>query len=114
MYGALYPWQYSDDALSKYDDGIALLVGSQSKYHDTEEQHRRTYLILFPNNLTSKTIYAYADARSITKVNEYDGGFLIMLITYVVLLFGAWWYWIKPKTHNNSSNSTGAKNAPSS
>ena len=102
IYGLLNPWPPSEAALSKYPGSVVLLSGLQSTYHGSYEKHSKTYLIVNPKTFTSNTVKVTVDTDGLSEIKEHEGGLLIMLLTYSLLIAITWWFWIRPKqnTHN--------------
>ena len=100
IYGHVHPWQPSIQTLHKYGKSINILLGTDHHFSGNYKSQTRSYLVFFPNSLTSKTVFIEADSLGKYIVTEKDGGLLIVIMIYVVLILLTWWYWIKPKTHN--------------
>ncbi|MCK4742637.1 MAG: hypothetical protein KAT25_02330 [Sulfuriflexus sp.] len=97
VYGLLFPWQPAAEALSKYENSVALLSGIRSSHKDDYEKHSKTYLIIKTKPLSSFAVRVTVDSSGLNKVEEYEGGFIIMLATYLFLFFWTWWFWFKKK-----------------
>lgn len=104
IYGLLNPWPQSEVALSKHPDSIVLLSGFQSNYSGSYEKHSKTYLVIKTNPISSYTVKITTDTQGLHEVNQHEGGLLIILFTYTLLIAITWWFWFKRKTLNNSSD----------
>ena len=100
LYGHFYPWLESKDALSKYSNDYALLVGQVGMSSLSYEKLQKTYIVLQPDKLASITVTVTVDSNGKREVNTQEGGFLYVLFTYILLLLITWWFWFRPKTHN--------------
>ena len=99
LYGSISPWQPATVVLSKYENDYVMLIGV--KYHSSQEheQHMKTYLVLQPRQMSSKTISVVVTNNNKEIITE-DGGFLALLLIYTLILFATWYFWLKPKSHN--------------
>ena len=107
IYGLLFPWPHSVDALSKYENSIALLSSFKSSYRNSYEKHSKTYLVIKANPPSSFLVRVTIDTNGLYEVKERDGGLTSILIIYVFLGFLTWWSWAKKeKSHNKSVKQT--------
>lgn len=101
LYGAITLWQPATEVLSKYENDYVLLTGVE--YHASQgyEQYIKTYLVLQPRQMSSKTISVVVTNNNKEIIAE-DGGFLVLLLIYTLVLFATWYFLFKSKSHNKS------------
>jgi hypothetical protein len=103
VYGFISPWDVSEGALSKYENGLALFVGFNKEtgsYNGRPfDRQSRSYIVI-DNNLHSKSVTVYAEFDKFREVKEEEGGLLVFVLTYLSLMLTTWYFWVKP--HNKS------------
>jgi len=106
LYGFAFPWAPAQNALSKYEHGIAILVGVHYHASGDIETRRNTYLIIRSKPLSSLTMGITVVSDGSDEVNEHEGGLVGALISYLFIVFCTWWFWFRGKPHNKSLQPT--------
>ena len=86
IYGHVYPWQPSIQTLQSYDNSINVLLGADYHVSVSYQSQTITYLVFFPNSLSSKTLFVEADNLGKYVATEKDGGLLVVVLVYIVLI----------------------------
>jgi hypothetical protein len=94
------PPSWAEDTLRKYDYSSKILVAFSSKFTSSAEnethKESRSYVLLPSLNTVKISMYS-RNNENMTVTSE-DSKFTSYeaLFTYILCLFGTWWYWIRP------------------
>jgi hypothetical protein len=101
IYGFIEPWKPMEHEISKHPDSIAVMSGFTAKYSGDYERLSRSYLLINPSKLESKTISLSIDSKGLRDLRIEEGGLLPAIIYYSFFAFCTYWFWFK-NTHNKS------------
>ncbi|WP_198117823.1 hypothetical protein [Massilia rhizosphaerae] len=103
FFGYLVRWAPADEALARYKDETAVMVGGSYRSHtwtsDKETQtlvFRERVYVLFPSILRElKTVTVSQQNNEHYKTSEDQNGVANLLVMYGLILFGNWWFWVR-------------------
>ncbi|MCS0632961.1 hypothetical protein NX786_26860 [Telluria mixta] len=103
LFGYLVHWAPADEALSRYKDETALLVGGRYRSYMASSNQKRTtsvyrerVYVLFPSMLREpKTVTVSQKNDEPYRVSEEKNGVFKLLAMYGLILFGTWWFWLR-------------------
>ena len=103
MYGHLVRWPPADQALLRYQDQVAVMVGASYRRHSTTSDrgvassvYRERVYILFPSIFAEpKTVIVNQTNEEPYRISEDQNVVYRLLATYSLLLFGTWWFWLR-------------------
>ncbi len=110
-YGLLNQHAESMKALSNYENEFILPTGYESHWSGNYESQVRSYLVVMTNPISSITIRLSSDNQGKFEIEQYDGGLLQLIMTYIALAIITWWFWIRKNTHNKCMQSDRPKPA---
>lgn len=98
LYDFVNPWPPSEQVLSKYKNEIVLLSGFHSNTYGSYKQYSRTYLIIKPDILTSKTVKITTESNGLHEVEEHEGGLIRIFASYMAFMVMTWWFWFRGRS----------------
>jgi hypothetical protein len=103
LFGYLARWTPADEALSRYKNETAVMVGGSYRSYTassdrevTTSVYRERVYMLFPSMLSEpKTVTVSQQNDEPYKTSEDQNGVFNLLAMYGLILFGVWWFWLR-------------------
>lgn len=106
LYGWLIHWAPADEALSRYTNQTAIMVGgsyrsrlSGSASGPRTSVYRNRIYILFPSVFSEpKTVTISQQNDEPYQISGNRNGVFDMLLLYGLIVVGGWWFWLRKPT----------------